>query len=519
MIVVIGSGPSGIACAQALVERGHSVTIIDGGQKLEENIETDVDQLSKQPFEEWDPVIVEKLKGNVTTDAKGVQIKYLFGSDFPYRFANKHITTISNNIGALTPSLAIGGFSNVWGSAILPYSESDLAQWPINLNDLKDHYEATLRSLPVSALDDDLSNLFPLYCQHFNPLEISEQAQSIFKKFAQNSKELSKHGVTYGASRLAVNSKNCAYCGLCLFGCPYGLIYNSSSALVKLIASGKVTHQSGIIVKRLINHGQEVEIHAQDGRNLQPILMRASKVFLAAGVISSTKILLSSLGMHNKEVELKVSEYFMLPCFQLGRTSEVTNARLHTLAQAFIEVDDPDLSQNLIHMQLYGYSELYSIALNKMLRILGPLQGPIQNQLARRLMVIQGYLHSNCSSKIVARLDSGTDEVLELTGKTQVKATKIVKRLGRKMLKLTPKTGLLPALPMLNIGKPGEGRHAGGSFPMSLQPKLGQCDRRGVPVGLNHVHVVDSTNFPTVPAPTITLTTMANARRIVSEAI
>ncbi len=43
-------------------------------------------------------------------------------------------------------------------------------------------------------------------------------------------------------------------------------------------------------------------------------------------------------------------------------------------------------------------------------------------------------------------------------------------------------------------------------------------DRLGRPHGLKRVHVIDASTFPSISATTITLTAMANARRIASEA-
>jgi len=49
---------------------------------------------------------------------------------------------------------------------------------------------------------------------------------------------------------------------------------------------------------------------------------------------------------------------------------------------------------------------------------------------------------------------------------------------------------------------------------MSLHPGNFQSDLLGRPTGFSRVHVVDASVFPSVPAPTITLTAMANAQRI-----
>jgi choline dehydrogenase-like flavoprotein len=46
-----------------------------------------------------------------------------------------------------------------------------------------------------------------------------------------------------------------------------------------------------------------------------------------------------------------------------------------------------------------------------------------------------------------------------------------------------------------------------------------ESDRQGRPYGFERVHLVDASVFPSLPATTITLTVMANAHRIGSEAV
>ena len=41
-----------------------------------------------------------------------------------------------------------------------------------------------------------------------------------------------------------------------------------------------------------------------------------------------------------------------------------------------------------------------------------------------------------------------------------------------------------------------------------------ECDVLGRPQGLDRIHLVDSSTFPTIPSTTITFTVMANAHRI-----
>ena len=71
-------------------------------------------------------------------------------------------------------------------------------------------------------------------------LRPSRQAQQLLDDLESHREALTRLGFEYGYSRLAVRSfpKNgdagCVYCGLCLYGCPYSLIYSSAHSLPEL---------------------------------------------------------------------------------------------------------------------------------------------------------------------------------------------------------------------------------------------------------------------------------------------
>ena len=77
----------------------------------------------------------------------------------------------------------------------------------------------------------------------------------------------------------------------------------------------------------------------------------------------------------------------------------------------------------------------------------------------------------------------------------------------------------VPISQMMRVGLPGRGFHTGGTFPMKVKPARLQTDVLGRPPGLTRVHLVDSSVFPSLPATTITLSVMANAHRIATQAI
>jgi choline dehydrogenase-like flavoprotein len=156
MIFVIGSGPAGMASAVALVQKGHEVTMLDAGVELERDRARMVQQLENQDSADWDRDALARLKENMRSSTSGILLKYTYGSDFPYRETEKYIPREAENV-AMVPSLAKGGFSNVWGAAVLPYLADDMSDWPISLNELVPHYQSILAFIGLAATRDDLA--------------------------------------------------------------------------------------------------------------------------------------------------------------------------------------------------------------------------------------------------------------------------------------------------------------------------------------------------------------------------
>jgi choline dehydrogenase-like flavoprotein len=118
--------------------------------------------MSRKEKDQWTRAELDSIKGGVSASAKGVQLKRIFGSDFPFKEANELLPRKASGVGHLTPSLAVGGFSNVWGAAALPFSTRDLQGWPISSEDLDPFYRSVTRFMPLTGAEDDLRELFPI---------------------------------------------------------------------------------------------------------------------------------------------------------------------------------------------------------------------------------------------------------------------------------------------------------------------------------------------------------------------
>ncbi len=450
------------------------------------------------------------LRSGITAGAEGIPLKLAWASDFPYRTL-PGATALECDGVHTQPSLARGGFSNVWGSSMLPYIDADLAKWPIRERDLAPHYKAVFEHVPLGGREDSLEDIFPL---HGAPagLPVSRQARSLLDRLDRRRGSLAARHIFAGASRLGVRG-NCHACGLCMYGCPSGLIYSSAQSLEELRAHPNFTYSPGVYCTHVGESGGRACVGGFEIGSGAAFQTAASRVFLAGGVIGTTAILLRSLNAYSQPVTLADSQYFLQPAITLSGAGAVTTEHLHTLAQAFIEIMDPAVSPFTVHFQLYTYNELYAQAVAASAGPLAPLVP--KNLLLSRLLLLQGYLHSDESPSMTCQLErSGPAGTLRISRRDNPATSATIRRAVNKLLGVSAITGLVPLPPLLRPGQPGRGFHSGGSFPMSGSPSGFASDVLGRPAGFARIHAVDSSVFPSVPATTITLTAMANAHRI-----
>jgi hypothetical protein len=300
-----------------------------------------------------------------------------------------------------------------------------------------------------------------------------------------------------------------------MYGCPYGLIYNSTTTLEHLRAHPRFSYQPDLLVDCLRETGASAIIAGRDRRTGEGLTITAARVYLAAGVIPSTQILLRSIGAYHRPVTMRDSQYFLVPLLAFGGTRGVREERLHTLSQLFLELHDQSISPYGVHLQLYTYNDLIGGAVEGAFGPLAGLLEPFVRGLQSRMLVLQGYLHSAHSSTMQVELQGGLGrDVLWVRGMPNPESRLIIRRVLGKLVRHAHYLGAIPLVPMTKVADPGRGFHTGGTFPMRQDPRELETDVLGRPSGWQRVHVVDSSVLPTIAAQTITYTVMANAHRI-----
>ena len=501
--LVIGSGPSGVSVAMALLSRGRQVLMLDGGRRLDAPARERRDGLAAKDPDTWTAADVQSWQAPQFDTPPG-QVRR-FGSDFAMVPGAE--TLVSPERIGLRASHATGGLSNLWGSAVLPNRAEDIADWPIGMDDLSPHYRSVAEFLPISGRVDALQTLFPaLSMQERAPLPPSPQAERLLAHLDRRKTRLTELGAHAGAARLAVGT-GCRYCGQCLHGCPWGLIYASGQTLDTLRHHSAFQYRTGL-VRRFDEHPDQVTVTLDDGETLQ-----ADRIFVAAGVLETARLMLASSPDPAARLQLQDSQHFFLPSLHRWRAPRRPDRRpYHTLPQIFIELDDHEISPHLVHAQVYTWNEFYAHDLISTYGSKLPGSAPLWRRLAQRLVVAQAFLHSAHSARIDLTL--AADGRLAPTVQGNDETEKVMERATSRLARTLKLAGLVPLGFARRPGDVGSSFHVGGSVPMAKAPVSGQSDILGRPHGLSRVHLVDASSLPSIPATTITFSVMANAHRI-----
>ena len=325
--------------------------------------------------------------------------------------------------------------------------------------------------------------------------------------------------MTVGRARLAFAAGRCVRCGLCMTGCPYSLIYSSSQTFDRLRAARRIDYLDGLLVVEVGQDGTTPFVIAEELGSDRRRRFEADRVYLACGAVGTTRLVLSSLGIFDQDVELAESAQFVVPMVSLRPVPDPTVVSEFTLNQFNMAVTLDDIGLDVAQIHFYPHNPAMEDALPGLLR--SPMGRPLGVQVLRRLTVGLGYLPSWESPKLRMRVtppDTGGGPAgIRLSGDERVAAgNPMLRSVTRRMLRAAPRLDLWPVVPMASMSAPGKSYHFGGSLPHRTAPADGPIttDRLGRLAAWSRVHVVDASVFPTVPATTFTLTIMANAHRI-----
>ena len=532
--VVIGSGPAGVFCSLALLEKGRRVTLIDVGIQPESEVQNLLEQLTRDETRQRALSELEHRGKTEKVNDQGIPMKLIYGSDYPYRMVDQLFSTHVEDCD-VKGSFAQGGLSNIWGAAMLSYRDEDLVHWPFALSQLVPHYRKVLSEIPYAAREDDLARIFPLYGTPRGSIQPGLQIERLLEKTSAHQEILARSGIFAGRARVAVHvqdnngsaSCGCWYCGQCMTGCPDQLIFSTKDLLPTLKRFPGFDYKRGLALIQFHEKERQVELILKEIPSGTLFRKSCLRLYLGAGSLISSSLVIASMKMWDQLFTLKDSQYFITPVVRFRGTPQVRTSPSFSLSQAFLELVGASPSRHSVHLQIYGYSDYIARAVRAHLAGVKAILRPFLNPLWGRLLMAQGFLHSEDSPRIEMRVCPGTGStrLLEISLR-KIPCDRTLPIVHGTLDLLNSFKGALGGVfikQATEITQPGRSFHIGGTFPMSNSGRAvystkdapsSWSDLLGRPQGLSRVHLVDASCFPSIPASTITLSVMANSHRI-----
>jgi choline dehydrogenase-like flavoprotein len=495
---VIGSGLAGVFCALALLRAGHSVVVIDthrlpvGG--WERTVRSDA---MRHPSLLADDLLISIPP---STRASG---KLRFGSDHATCVRHSDGWDFSSDVGQPV-SYASGGFSDVWGAATLRWHSDELAKWPVDQREIDDAYDFVESIIPSAGRIDELSAW--LGHSHVDgALPTNQVITSLLESKPTNS------SMRVGAARLAIRTTGnsaCRGCSRCATGCPWGSVFSARDLHATISSQGARwwTGKKVVAVAGLRFGASVTLVSAED---TTPETFRFDKVFLAAGALSTTGIVLRSKGVTGVPLTCIDTQCFTVPV--VGPPRDLGDHPGVGLAQAFLEY--VPVTAPAVHGQLYGRNDIVRNAIEEVASKLRVPQFAARG-VERRAYALHGFVHSDYSQRIrILLTDSGRFRVSRMPEEVSP-SREVISAFLDAAHPVLRTGGFRMMRPLLHLEPLGSSYHIGGTFPMESRTSGHSTNEVGELEDLQNVHLVDGSVFPSIPPTTIGLTIAANAFRI-----
>jgi hypothetical protein len=522
--VVIGSGLAAVGAIRALLKRGIRPVVLDIGDRLPEDTMRVRRAMSHRSPSEWTDDEWKRLGENETATTRGVPRKLVFGSDYFYSAEQVDGTKSEFITGSPPWSPARGGFSVGWGAAVLPPSASDIASWPFSHDELLAHMRLVLDGVPVSEPDDELAAEFGrIRPENREHLALSRGQRQLLERLQQVRMQSESAQVLVGQSRLltradARDSAQCRMCGHCSSGCVYESIYTAEQEFDRWTNEGSIDYRSGAVVFRLHENGGVVRIHYEAAGRLE--ILEAERVFVAAGAVNSTRLLLNSSPDKLESAIIRRTGY-MVQMYASPSPLAVDWPNVNTQASHFVALRHRETAPYWAHVQIGQPNELILKRLGLRQANLTTLVGRTSKALASRLVSATLNVHSDCGPTYEVRIARDDRRLPSMMTRQQWDddSRTTVNSYAKVLASVLRGAGLYHVPCFRSVSESALTYHFGASFPMASQPTdANHTDTLGRPFGWQRIHAVDTSVLPAIPATTVGLLTMANAHRIAANA-
>jgi choline dehydrogenase-like flavoprotein len=511
-ILIVGSGPAGVSAAWPLVRAGLSVTMIDAGQsKLPSSPAADSFAAWRQSKQRIHDVLGKDFGG--LADSGNYSPKFLTPLGRAILAESARRAPIIHAPNALmTRAFASGGQSNIWGAFCTAFDDDDLRGYSISATDLAEGYVATAKRIGLTGVKDDLDSFHGSHLPLLTPPPLSPAAEALLNAYTRSQK---RSDFMLGYARNAVltqgrgNRGGCVQCGLCLYGCARGSIYNSALELPKLRAFPRFNYLQDVEVKKLLSlECNSQTVLARD--NTENFEIRSRTLLLGAGTLNTTALLLDYFKKHEEKIRLLCNPVagmaFILPLF-FGEAQPEFGFGLGHLS--YVISRDDDYATGVI----YSADTLPLGLLAERMPFTRPLALAFSASMAPALLMATAYLSSDASNVTLSLTKEPDKTVLAIESATSDDARARLLETRSKLRWAFGKLGVYLVPGSFTISPPGSDAHLAGTVPMGGKSQM-SCNVQCELVSQPNVFVIDGCWLPRLPPKHCTFTIMANAHRI-----
>jgi len=303
--IVVGSGISGGWAAKELCEKGLRTLVLERGRPLEHISGYTTAMTNPWEFPHRNQVPHEVVKNDYPIQS----ICYAFNEGTQHLWA-KDSAHPYNQIKPFEwiKGYHVGGKSLMWARQTYRWSDFDFesnrqdghgVDWPIRYEDLAPWYSYVEKFAGISGNRDGLRQIPD--GEFLPPIEMTIAEKHLGDAIRKN---FPGRTLVHGRSANLTKSINgrtpCQFRHLCHRGCPFGAYFSSNGVTLPAAAkTGKMTLRPFSIVESVLfdeKKNRATGVRVIDANTKEVIEFRAKVIFLNAGTLPTTHILLNSTG-------------------------------------------------------------------------------------------------------------------------------------------------------------------------------------------------------------------------------
>ncbi|MEO7682446.1 MAG: hypothetical protein ABIU86_00790, partial [Gemmatimonadaceae bacterium] len=370
-VIVVGSGPGGANAAVPLVERGLKVVLLDVGEDSRY-----ANLIPAEPFRSIRENDTQQHRYFLGDEYEGIPFgKVGLGAQLTpprqhvMKSGAKRLRTESSTF-SLSESLALSGLGAAWGAGVFPFSEEEMAGWPISRADLVPHYAAVAARIGTTGGNDDLSDLLGEFTT-MPPVEVDSNAEAVLESYESRRDALRREGFFLGRTTLAICTEALGdrgplrYLDMEFWADTDRSAYRPRFTIEQLKTRANFTYENKRLVRSFSETAEGVDVSVENTETGSGETYRARALVLAAGTTSSARIILRSLGRYGQPVTLMCNPYVYVPVLNAGMLGRPARDRRHSLAQISGLYQPADRERGIVLTQLFSYRSLLTFKLLK----------------------------------------------------------------------------------------------------------------------------------------------------------